>query len=205
MTNKEIMEKFLERNGLRLYTGTADDFSPMLPWMIMNIQYQIFWKIIHPMPCGHSLQKYKSRWHECYNKFNHSLLCVFSDVEKAEIAEKMGEFEDYMDYHVTVAKMQFMNRVSFYPVDMQDVIASCMMCNVLAQNAQIVYGRVFKTGRLKSKTNRDIEGVEKNSHMFVNILHGMFSDQKVTFMDDKNINDAVLILQKRIVKWLQEQ
>lgn len=204
MTSKEIIHRILEKQGLQVTKGRDDMLDPVLPWFIMDIQYQLFCKVIKPLNCGHDLQKFRTRWNESYNIFNKSMFCMFNDDEKLEIVDMMDDFENYIANDVEIAKIQFMNVLGKYELEIQDIIATGMMCNVLSQSANIIFKRIYAVGHNgKHQENRYISSVEAYSYKFVNLLHQSMSDEVVKFSDVKPLDDAIKVLHKKIIKWLK--
>lgn len=206
MTPRQIIEKYMKANGMHLVGGNGTDCGAIMPWLIMDVQYQLFWKEIHPLNCGHSLQQAKTRWEESYNRFNRSMFSFYNSEEKDYIVDLMAEMEDYLEHDVTIALIQFENKVmKMYEPEEQRIIASCMLCHVLATCAQIVYGEIFRTRSNHKRVDKNIEGVEIYAWRFANIFHEAFNPGvMVSFNDDKNVGDSVAIIQKKIVRFFKE-
>ena len=204
MTSKEIIHRILDRMNLEITKGTDEMLDPILPWFIMDIQYQIYCRSIKPLNCVHDLQFLRTRWNENYKFFNKSMFCMFNDDEKSEIVDMMDEFETYISNDVEIAKIQFMNVMKGYDLDIQDIIASGMMCNVLAQNANIIYNKVYALGRNgKHIDNPNIAAVATYSFKFVNLLHNAISDERLVFNGVKPLDDAIQIISNKMIKWIK--
>lgn len=205
-TIRQLIEKYVKANGMRLVGGNGTDCGVIMPWLIMDTQYQLYWKEIRPLNCGHSLQQCKTRWEESYNRFNRAMFSYFNEEEKDYIVDLMAEMEDYIAHDVTIAQIQFENKImEFYDPDEQRVIASCMLCHILATCAQLIYGEIFRTRYNHGRVNNDIQGVAHNAWQFANIFHdASYPGMRISFNEDKNIGTSVAIIEKKIIRFFKE-
>lgn len=197
MTNIELVEKYLHSIGMKLVKGST--LEALFPFLIMDCQYQLYCKDIAPIPVKQDLKKVRNQWIESYNKFNRSLFKAFTVDEQDEIVDKMDDFSSYIQNDLVVAKVAMMDVAKQLPFEIQNVIGSCLMCNALAQMAQIIWGKVYHNRRNESMFNREIDGVRKFSWRFLNMYYK--EDEHIS-CNVETVNTTIDILCRKAIKWL---
>lgn len=201
MTNSELVETYLEKQGMRRIKGTNEDFSPLLPYLMLDAVYQMWCKTIKPIECKFELNKYKNTWNKNYNEFNRQFFNCFNIEQRDAIIDKMDDFEQYIGNDITIAKVQVMNCINFETLDRQDVLATCMLCSILAQSARIVWGRVYKNAKFHDEKNGYISTIEKSIKNFMDTYYGK-GKPNIKCDEDKKVSDAVSVLCKKMIYWL---
>ncbi len=197
-----MIDTYLKSIGMKRIKG--DGLDPILPFIMMDAMYQIYTKEIKPLPCRHELKHVKKTWIENYNVFNRSFFRAFNVEQQGEVIDMMDSFEQYIHNDMLIAKLAIMNEMKDLSTDDANVCASCVLCNILAQAAHIVWSKIFLNSRLKERTNIQIQGIEKCSTRFMNLYHSQISDRHVDPNKSKRIVDSVDILCKKMIKWLKE-
>lgn len=197
MTNIELVEKYLHSIGMKLVTGST--LETLLPFLIMDCQYQLYTKDIAHLPAKRELKKIRNQWIESYNRFNRSLFDAFSIEEQDEIVDRMDDFANYIQNDLVIAKVAMMDVAKKLPLETQNVIGSCLMCNALAQMAQIIWGKVYHNRRNESMFNREIDGVRKFSWRFLNMYYK--EDENIS-CNVESVNTTIDILCRKVIKWL---
>lgn len=192
-----IIKGYLERRGLKVCRGQGTTI--LAPVFIMDAQYQIWCKDIRNIPCKHLMKKYKKAWSDAYNAFNKDFFFGMDSESVDTIVDAMDDFEEYIANDMMIAEIAVMNLVKKEPVERQRVIASCMLCNVLAQAAQIIWQATYKFVP-GIKINAHIAAVEKNTMLFLNEYHTRA--YTVHSNDDKPLADAVTVLCNKITQWI---
>lgn len=192
-----IIKGYLERRGLRVYRGQGTTI--LAPVFIMDAQYQIWCKDIRNIPCKHLMKKYKKAWSDAYNAFNKDFLWGMDEESVDTIIDAMDDFEEFIANDIMIAEVSVMNLVKKEPVERQKVIASCMLCNILAQAAQIVWKATYKTAP-GHKVNPHIAAVQKYTMLFLNEYHT--KTYTVHSNEDKPLSDAVTVLCNKITQWI---
>lgn len=197
MTNTEIVERYLRSIGMKRISG--DTLETLFPFLVLDCQYQLYCKDIAPLPVKHGLKKIRNQWIESYNKFNRRLFDAFDTDEQDEIVDKMDDFSNYIQNDLIVAKVAIMDTVKHLPFEKQNVVGSCLMCNALAQMAQIIFGKVYHNSRNEPMFDREIDGVRKFSWRFLNLYYKEGEDISCNV---EAVNTAIDILCRRAIKWL---
>lgn len=59
MTTSDILKRYLEYNHLKVASGNAESFEPLLPFVLMDTVYQLWCKRVQPIPCRFQQNHYK--------------------------------------------------------------------------------------------------------------------------------------------------
>ena len=94
-----------------------------------------------------------------------------------------------------------MNEIINEPLDVQEKVASCMVANIIAQSAEVVWERVYKNSHLQDQESPYIKGIIKWSYELMNGLYGCHKPH-VNMNESKPVNDAVNVLCRKMIKWL---
>lgn len=197
MTNKELVEKYLASRGMRLVSGST--LEPLLPFIIMDAQYQLYSHDVAPLPVKREMKQERNKWIAAYNKFNKGLFRAFDTDEQDEIIDKMDEFSAYIQNDLMITKVAMMDLVKHLPFERQNVIGSCLMCNTLAQVAQIIWSKVFHDRHGNPETNRELHCVRISSYRFLNMYH---HEGRNISCNTETVNTALDIFCRKAVKWL---
>lgn len=201
MTSSEMINTYLKSIGMKRIKGEGLD--PLLPFIMMDSMYQIYTKEIAPLPCKHELKHIKKSGIENYNVFNRDFFRAFNVEEQGEVIDLMDDFEQFIHNDVLIAKLAIMNEMKDLSTEDASVCASCVMCNILAQAAHIVWKKIFGKCRLLNPAGKYILGVERSSTKFMNLYHSSISMRHVDPNKSKPIVDSVDILCKKMVKWVK--
>lgn len=204
MTNREITEVYLKHKGKGRASGTTDALTAILPFVIMDACYQLYTQRIAPIECSTLLKKYKNQWASNYNRFNSDFFFPFNEEQTEYIVDKMDSFEEYISHHITVCKLSVQKALAAenLPLAKREVLATCMMCNVLAQSAQCIWGRVYKNRWGNPECNNQIKGVEKATMGFMN-TYDTYSE-KIDLNQCPEVVFAMEVLCKKIIAWLAD-
>lgn len=182
---------------MRLVQGST--LEPLLPFFIMDVQFQIYCHDIAYLPVKYQMKQVRGKWIAAYNKFNKAFFNAFTQDEQDELIDKMDDFADYIQNDVMVAKVAFMDMVKDLPFERQGVIGACLMCNVLAQSAQVIWGKVYHDRHGVKETNGELRRIQICSYDFLNMY---YREGRNISCDTPRITEAVNILCRKIVKWL---
>lgn len=180
---------------------SGNTLETLFPFLILDCQYQLYCKDIAPLPVKHELKKVRNQWIESYNKFNHRLFNAFNADEQDEIVDKMDDFSNYIQNDLIIAKVAIMDTVKHLSFEKQNVVGSCLMCNALAQMAQIVFGKVYHNNRNESMFSKEIDGVRKFSWKFLNMY---YKENENISCNVEPVNNAIDILCRKSIKWLKK-
>ena len=201
MTNKELVETYLAYHGMKRVEGKDEDLSPLLPFIMMDITLDMYLKVIKPLNCKHLMNHYRKEWKRNYDAFNARLFMCFNADQRDALTDKMDEFEEYIQNYVMIAKVQIMNCISFEPIERQEVLATCLLCSILAQSARIIWGRIYKNDRLEDGENIYLRSIELYIKKFMDAYYGV-GKPRVKCDDNEAVRNAVDILCKKTIQWL---
>lgn len=203
MTTRELTEKYLKAHGLRLLVGADGDLSPILPFLILDVQYQIFDKNIRPLKVRFEAKRIKKEWENHYRAFNRDFFECYTVDEADEIIDMMDRLEAYIHNEVEFVKISVMGCMRDFDLEAQVVLASAMVCNILCQTAQVVWGHCYKDKNYCDKKNPEIKAMTSCSYRFMNAVYK--NTREVDCNDSTDVNNCVNALCRKIVRFLKEE
>ena len=223
MTNSELVNKFLLHRGFSKIQG--ESLLPIMPYIVMDVVYNMYNKTIRPIPAKHQLKRLKKTWEDAYNRFDRTFLAAFSPDEQDEIMDKMDSLEEYIANAKTVAEVQTMNCFDHLAINQQSVIACANVCNLLTHYAGQIWSAVYKNydrskghrrpgiqyyeikGKVyKEKPNQNPElcSIERASEKLMDEYYKTVGGKDVNLQNCPNMKTACLALVRKIYKWLEE-
>lgn len=199
MKNTEIVDIYLKSLGMKRVSG--DSLEPILPHIMMDAQYQIYCKEIKPLDCKHRLKKFRNEWIQHYNLFNRQFFSAFTDEQKDEVIDKMDSFERYIYNDIVIAKVSIMNCCTGCDFQTQKVLAACALCNILAQAALVIWQKVYKNSKGQDTKNLEIEAIGRCASLF---MHEYYRGAKDISCNNDNVDKAISVLCRKMVKWLYD-
>ena len=200
MTNDEMVDKWLASIDMKRVQGHT--LETILPFLMLDVNYQILQSTVKPIDSKHEMQTQKSRWSDASNRLYKRFFRAFTVDEQNEVIDKMDDFENWIANDVMIAKVQIMNFLQDLDFDIQKTCAELMIANIMAQSAQIVWGNCYKTSTMHNQKNMDIQAIEKASSRFMNLFHSAVSNRHVNPNQSKPIVAAVDVLCQKMIKWL---
>lgn len=203
MNAQNLSDAYLAHKGLRRVAGGG--YDAILPFFMLDAMYQIMSKDIATVPSRQEQKLALKRWQASYNSFNRDFFSAFSQDQQDEIIDMMDSFEAFINNDIIVAEVAVMNELAKYDIsfDQQKVVASCMMCHVLAQAAQITWNAIYKNSRFCPKESPHIKAILKHSSTWMNLYFAKISDAHINPNDSEQICTAMDILCKKMVKFLK--
>ncbi len=203
MTNRELIQAYIKKTGV-LKRGSEDNPMPLLPFLIMDIQYQIFCKEIRPVECRHQMNRYKHIWAENYNRFNQRFFRAFTPEQVEAVGDMMEGYEEYVANDVMIARVALMNELSDEDFSTQQLLSAVLLCNTLVQCASIVWSTVNRDACGRRLLNPELLAIRKASSVFVNGIPRKTS-RKIDFNEVPMVDRAVRSLEQKMVGWVREQ
>lgn len=209
--NKELVDAMFSHMGLRRFKGKEDNAGPLVPLLLMDAQDCLFREKILPLEFnGMSegdrmwLLYYRDKWREAYNDFNRSLFRAWNVVQRDYVCDMMNAIEEYINNDLVILKVSAMNKMSHIPLEMQDVVATCVVCGVLIKYAQYMWGVVFKSAGNGREKNRNIDYVDEFMKKFEDKYYSTCKTAvNINFNDDPSFSTSVDMIATRIIKWLK--
>ena len=198
MTALELVDIYIATLGLKRLKG--ERASPILPFFILDAMYSILVKDIAPIPVKGPTKKALTEWTHNYNLFNRSFFRAFTQEQQDEVIDIMDAFIAHIGNDITVTQVAVMNQLSKHGIafEGQKILASAMLCNILAQQATIVWEEVYK------KSNRYLAAIERHSKLWMQSYFIQRYPGHVKPNEDKTICLAVDILCKKIIQFLDK-
>lgn len=198
MDANTLVDTYIKHLGLKRISG--DDASPILPFFILDVMYTLYRKSIQPVPSQFEEKKAKNLWMKNYHLFNRDFFSVFSDDQQDEIIDIMDAFEEYINNDVVIVKVAVMNELSPHGLNLddQDILASCLICDILAQSAQVIWRAVY------DNDNQYINAIMRNATRWMNLYIRKRTDALVDTNKSKQVTDAVNALCKKMVNFLHK-
>ena len=203
MTNKEIVDTYFVAHGFRQTKGGAQDFSPILPFLMLDEVYTMYRRTILPIKCAHQMKQSKMLWAESNNAFNKDFFACYTKEQTEAIIERMDDFEQFIAKDEMIVKVQIMNEVNFEPLERQDVIATCLLCSILVQSAQVVWRRIYKNSLQQDTENIALRNIRRGIVGFMNEYYGK-NKPDIKVDDNPQVAGAVGVLCRNMIKWLKQ-
>lgn len=195
-----LVDTYIRRLGLKRMKGSCA--SPLLPFFVLDVMYQILRREIVPLKVSHEAKLALSGWVRSYNLLNRDFFSSFDDDQRDEVIDLMDRFTERIGNDVMVAKVSIMKQLTQYGVCSEDrkALASGMLSNVLAQQASAIWEETFKLLPM----NRYIAAIERYSKMWFQSYYKQRFSSHINPNDDATICLSVDILCKKVVKFLDE-
>ena len=183
--------RYLEYNKYKLVDGEGNEAAVLYPFLLMDLEYSLWHEVIRPMKVKGMLRKRKSEWSEAYNRFNRELFIALDAEQTERFVDLMDEYERWMGNDVMVARVAAMDEIVKQtwdrPLEEQQVLSACLICNCLAQCANIAW----EDTHLK-RENRDIAAVERAALCFSDEYMKMIGDKSyLKFSGSKRFEAAM--------------
>ena len=223
MTNTEIVDKYLAHIHYTKVSG--DSILPVMPFIVMDVVYNMYSKTIRPVPAKHKVKLLKRKWEESYNRFDRMFLAAFTPDEQDEVFDRIDNLEDYIANYKTIAEVQTMNCFSFLDLEHQKVLACANICNILthyaAQTWSICYknfdrfkgtkkageryykmdGKIYKEIDTR---NKDLDTIEYASEKFMDEYYAQIGGPDVKLDNCPQMKESCIALVKKMYQWLKE-
>lgn len=202
-SNRHFVEKYLAHIGKRKLGGREEDFSPLLPFLMLDIQYTLYQREIRPLKCRFELKHWKNVWIESYTAFNERFFGAYDKEEKGELIDKMDDFETFINNDLLIAQCAIMDCFVGEDFETQKILSTCMLCDILAQSAQVVWKKVYKDDRLRGETSTEIDSIRFASRQFMNA----YPHDDTYFINcntNKKVRATVDTLCRKMVRWLYQ-
>lgn len=198
MTILELVDTYLHSIGLRRLKG--DSASPLLPFFILDAMYSTLTSDLMPIPVKGKTKKALSDLKHNYNLVNRQFFRAYTQEQQDEIIDIMDAFSTALANDILITKVAVMNQLKRHgvPFEEQKILASAMLCNILAQQASIVWEEVFK------HTNRYLAAIERNTKIWMQSYFIQRFPGHINPNDDEQICLAVDILCKKIIQFLEK-
>lgn len=201
--NVELIRAYMKHERKTYVTNRAGDLTPLLPFFVLDVAYQIYQREVLPLQCTQNAQRWKKEWGRVYGLLNRSFFAAFDDDQRDAIIDRMDDLSEYVSGAVdnVLEKVRAFLRTNT-PEEKIPVVASCLVCNVLAQTAAIAWEQIYTDRKGRPMKNPYIERVASASSNFLNSYSR--PQGRIRCNDDKEVDDSATKLQARIIGWLKE-
>ena len=200
-----LSERYIEANELRVVKGTAGVGDLLIPFLLMDLEYSLYQKYVRKVDARRELKKVKNEWERAYGLFDREFFSVFSEEQKEWVVELMDEYEEWVWNGVEIARIAVMDEMAKregYELDVQELLGACLMCNCLAQCANIVWEAIHVDRRGRKRKNDAIERVQWCSKRYADVWMEQHGDRAVINLNDnKRVNDAMNALVRKISRF----
>lgn len=203
MIEKRHLDKYLASRGLSRIAGDEMSVVPLMPLLVMDAENQVYCADVKPCGGTHETRRLLSRWSESYHRFNAGFFSCFSEDERDEVIEGMDEYWECVKNDVMVLKVAIMNRMRKEDLEMQKLIAGCMVCNILAQIAQIMWRKSYLNIYGRSEMNKWIDDCRYCAVKYMNRKYFRPGKEDVNFNEDTATTAAVEVLMNKTTNWLK--
>lgn len=210
ISNRELVDAYIKFRGFHRLNGDGNDISCLVPLILLDMHLQLYDTSISKIPCRHETQRARTRWRECYNKFNRGSFLAFNREYKNQVIDLMDDLTDFTANNVMFLRVAVMDVFKDQAsLEDQDRIADIVICNTFAQIAVSWWGSTFK--RVSPFNSREylpehngfLEGMARRSKEFLN---GFINDTVhysgfVNLQDHPSVVNATEALDRRVSEW----
>lgn len=195
---RDIALEYLRYHKYGVVDGEGNEAVVLYPFLLMDLEYSLWQEVIRPMKVKGMLKKRKSEWSEAYNRFNRELFIALDAEQTERFVDLMDEYERWMGNDVMVARVAAMDEIVRQtwdrPLEEQQVLSACLICNCLAQCANIAW----EDTHLK-KENRDIAAVERAALNFSDEYMKLIGDGScIKFSGSKRFEAAMNAITRKV-------
>lgn len=210
ISNRQLVDAYIRFRGFIRIEGDDQDLSCLLPLLLLDMQLQIFDTSISKIECRHGLKQARTRWSDCYNRFNQGSFLAFKNEYEDKIIELMDDLGDYISNNIMFLRVAVMDTVKDQvDTEGQTRLADAVICNTLARLALSWWGStfkrksVFKRFSYNPEVNRDIEGICENSMLFIQgyINDGLHYHGYINLNKNEAVVNATKSLDRKIAEW----
>jgi hypothetical protein len=181
------------------------DLTPLLPFFVLDVAYQIYTHDILPLRCSHQAQRWRTEWGRNYGLMNRRFFASFNDEQKDAVIDRMDDLESFIEESVLSARevvRDFLLREDACPEEMVGPVSACLISNILIQSASIIWEQVYTDPHGRPRKNQYIETIARASSRFLNSW--LKPDRDIRCNDDKGVDDSAVRMQSRLVAWLKQ-
>lgn len=199
---KTLVDLYLKSKGMTKVSGRDDDFSPILPLVMMDSANTIWKEAFKTIDAKQELKKIKNAWEKSYHAFNMDYFRCY-DIDQTDwITDRMDDYESYIANDVMIAKCAIMDCLPAYEsFQRRSNIASLMLVSILTQSANIVWERIFRNAK-GARENNYLCSCEHLSHEAMNTYYGK-NKPYINCNKDSKVCDAVDILCKKLINYIR--
>lgn len=201
INGNEIARKYLKSRGIKV---TGDATQLLVPFLLMNIAYQIYCKEIKPKPFQHEARKYLTAFSKEYKLFNNELFRNLDCDEAEYVTDEMDKGYDALQNYIMLVRIELMNSLEVYGEKPRDVLTSVLLCDLICQISGIMWNEMYRVlPYRKGETNMHIKCMRK---YLILIANSYERDLNVKFKCDLNNGDKLkmncTILARKAAEWL---
>lgn len=202
MRNSDIISAYMRYTGRTYITKDKEDVTPLMPFFILDTVYQLYSKYILPLDCSHDAQHWRNIWRDTYGALNREFFKAFDDDQRDAVIDCMESMEGYIAEEVERTRATAEAFLSTkIPSDKVFIVSVCMVCNVLAQSASLIWQKVYRDANGRGTVNKSIDKLAYVISKFLNSWHK--PSCYINCNDDEAVDSAVTALQARVVGWLK--
>ena len=204
MDNADIVTRFIRYYGGQITREqVGNDLTPVAPYILMDVAYQSYRKHILPLPVKGRAKQLRGYWASAYNRFNRELFLPFRPEEYDDIIDKMDEVEDFIGEEVKTLENAIVAFLDGKIEHDREVIASILLCNILAQAAQELICISCEKMTGKPAKAPELDSIRIFCLKFANEFLPPEGD--INTSEDPAVCEAVSKLSHKIAEWIFRQ
>lgn len=200
MTNKEINDAILKTKGCVQYIGNKDNLSPIVYFFLMDASFQIFQSNIRNKECTGQQKRLMNQMIDGYNLFFKDFFHAFNQDQIDYLIDKLDSFEDYINPHLEIAEIAMQECDNEKSIQVQKDMSSVWLCNILAADAQDMFGECWKTSHVRPDKNKYIGQVVAASKQYSLIRFGQ--GQSINQKKFDRLQKSVKVIAHKVMDWI---
>lgn len=215
MNIQKALEQYTKNSGVCLSKETENPVEYFVPYILMDIAYTEFNKVIKPLPLTRDIKRLKTRWSAENIRFFREFWRKMGEYSD-DVLDLMDEFEEQFSDIILVIKCKVMDAVNGIPFEHQKVIAASSFFNLMCQEAQIIYSAKHETqtkviapnGVMAIKhtpvKNEYLTRAREYSRKFNEMYYAPFKAKGVCLNDSKALVTAIEAFENRLIRWIRQ-
>ena len=198
MTRKEVAEKYLAGSGIRIVNG--DCFEFVIPFIVLDIVYDLYGKYIRPLDVKFKLNQIKKLWKKSYDTINKDFFAHFSPDEIDWVIDFMDDFTTYLHNDITILRIQMLTQMNGIDDNGKDVVVAASLAGMLSDAALTYLVETYKRTIKKIVDFPVLRDLSRYSYLFASEYYRMHGNGNVSFNTDQ-ITLAVQAVCNKIAKY----
>lgn len=193
----------MNARGLVYKTGNRESIAPLMPFLLMDIAYDLWKKKVTPLPLKFEAKQLANAFINDYTSFNKPFFAAFDDDQRDWVIDRMDELGAYLEHDIFITQISLMNLFNDRPIEEQDVVASILLCGAITQMAQIIYGAVFRTRKGNDEPCPELANMRRYTRRLSALLY--HSNKVVKPNADEQATAAVTVIVNKTKMWFKNR
>lgn len=204
MRATDIIKPYFSSLGLRLVSGEAESYEPVMVFLLHDIVYQKVCNDISKVKYQHNQKRAVNDWRKLVNEQFRRFFLHLSDEQSEIVTDLMDEFSELIANDMMILKCCVMESCSFMTLEDQVAVADLQLVSALTHIARIHWeGMIRAKDKAKSKLKYDAAS-SHYAELLARYYADKYKDTSLTIRDSdfEKVGDAVTAMDNKICRWV---